>query len=455
MNWLEKTQKRWMEPVFLLTILVLLALWIRTTRIETEWQQGGLSTFFLGFLLLLAYGTATMLRRARIPLISGYIFAGMIVGPHVTGLLTNETVLKLRVVDDLALSFIALTAGASLHVDFLRNRLKAIALNISFLTIFVFGLVFGFVLVGASFFQVTRTMSGAQVTALASLLGVIAVARSPSSAIAVISESRASGVFTETVLGVTVAMDVLIIMLFTMVLALTNVLLVSGSGIHAYAVSAVSGEMIVSLAVGFLFGKGIAFYIKKVGHDLPLFLLLIAFGIVKGSLWLDQVIQTKFAISLHLEPLLVCMSAGFTVRNFDQEGLRFLESLERISLPIFVLFFSLAGASLDLEALKMTWPIASSIAIARCAGIFLATWLAGTIMRDPPYQNRMAWMAYLTQAGVAIGLAQLAERQFQGIGTYLNTIVLAVITLNQLIGPVTFKAVLELVGEAKAGKEAP
>jgi hypothetical protein len=103
----------------------------------------------------------------------------------------------------------------------------------------------------------------------------------------------------------------------------------------------------------------------------------------------------------------------------------------------------------------MTWPIASSIAIARCAGIFLATWLAGTIMRDPPEHNRMAWMAYLTQAGVAIGLAQLAERQFQGIGTYLNTIVLAVITLNQLIGPITFKAVLELVGEAKAGKEGP
>lgn len=455
MNVGEKTRKRWIESVSFLSILVLLALWIRTARIESEWQRGALGAFSLGFLLLLAYGTATMLRRARIPLISGYIFAGMIVGPHVAGLLTAEAVLKLRVVDDLALSFIALTAGASLHLNFLRSRAKAIALNVSFLSIFVFGLVFGFVLVGASFFQVTRLMSGAEVMTLASFLGVIAVARSPSSAIAVISESRASGVFTETVLGVTVAMDVLIIMLFTMVLALTNLMLVSGSGLHAHALGAVAGEMIVSLALGTLFGKGIAFYIKKVGHDLPLFLLLIAFGIVKGSFWLDQVMQSQFAVSLHLEPLLVCMSAGFTVRNFGPEGLRFLGSLERVSLPIFVLFFSLAGASLDLEALKMTWPIASSIAIARCAGIFLATWLAGTIMRDPPEHNRMAWMAYLTQAGVAIGLAQLAERQFQGIGTYLNTIVLAVITLNQLIGPITFKAVLELVGEAKAGKEGP
>jgi Kef-type K+ transport system membrane component KefB len=442
-----KKRTRAIASLFLLAVLVLLALWIRTTPLASEWRRAALDTFFLGFLLLLAYGAATMLSSLRIPLISGYIFAGMIVGPHVTGLLSMETVLKLRVVDDLALSFIAMTAGASLHLAFLRRRATAMALNISFLTIFVFTLVFGFALATGSLFQVTRSLSHVELVTIASFLGVIAVARSPSSAIAIISESRASGVFTDTVLGVTIAMDVLIIMLFTLEMAIAN-LLVFGSGVHGYALGAVIGQMIVSLALGYLIGKGITFYIRKIGRDLPLFLLFMAFGIVKASFWLDQIMQTHFTLSLQLEPLLVCISAGFTVRNFSSQGPRFLASLERFSLPIFVLFFSLAGASLNLEALKMTWPIATALALARGAGIFLATWLAGTIMRDPPSHNRVAWMAYLTQAGVAIGLAQLAERQFQGIGVYLNTIVLAVIALNQIIGPITFKAVLERVGEA-------
>jgi hypothetical protein len=98
----------------------------------------------------------------------------------------------------------------------------------------------------------------------------------------------------------------------------------------------------------------------------------------------------------------------------------------------------------------MTWPVATGIATARTIGIFLATWLAGTIQGDPPGHNRIAWMAYLTQAGVAIGLAQLAERQFPDIGVYVTTLVLAVITINQVVGPVTFKVALEMVGEAES-----
>ena len=124
-----------------------------------------------------------------------------------------------------------------------------------------------------------------------------------------------------------------------------------------------------------------------------------------------------------------------------------MDSLDRISLPIYVLFFSLAGASLNLEALRATWPLAVCLAGVRALGIFGATWLAGTLSRDPPGHNRIAWMAYLTQAGVAIGLAQLAERQFPEVGLYLTTVVLAVITINQVVGPIAFKMALNLVGE--------
>ena len=155
-----------------------------------------------------------------------------------------------------------------------------------------------------------------------------------------------------------------------------------------------------------------------------------------------------FAVSLNLEPLLICMSAGFSVQNFSDMGRFFMDGLERISLPIYVLFFSLAGASLDLDALHIAWPLALSLAVVRGLGILAATWLAGVLNRDPASHRRSAWMAYLTQAGVAIGLAQLAERHFPEIGVYLTTVVLAVITINQVVGPITFKASLNIVGEA-------
>ena len=112
-------------------------------------------------------------------------------------------------------------------------------------------------------------------------------------------------------------------------------------------------------------------------------------------------------------------------------------------------FFSLAGASLNIEALYICWPLTVCLSVIQAFGILGATWIAGTINRDPPIYNRTAWIAYLTQAGVAIGLAQLVHRQFPETGDYLTTVVLAVISINQVIGPIAFKMAISIVRESK------
>jgi len=118
-----------------------------------------------------------------------------------------------------------------------------------------------------------------------------------------------------------------------------------------------------------------------------------------------------------------------------------------MSLPIYALFFSIAGASLNFNSLILCWPLALCIVGVRMAGLFSGSWLAGVISHDPPVYNRNAWMTYVTQAGVSIGLEQLAASQFPEIGVHLNTVVLAIIAVNQIIGPVTFKMALHRVGE--------
>ena len=380
--------------IYLITLLAMamFGVWLKSIEAESSWQQTGQVTFTLGFVLLGAYLIARLMRTAGFPLISGYIVAGIIAGPYITGFLTEKAVDQLRLVDDLALSFIALAAGGSLHFNSLRKRLKAILLNIALLILVVSVLVFSFVFLFGGCFGFIKTLSSAQIMALALLLGVIAVACSPSSAIAVIDECRATGPFTEMIMGVTVAVDVLIIILFTLVLTVTKLML-STTGVVDYSVFvALSIEITVSFIFGILLGKGLSYYIFKVGHDLPLIILVTAFAVAKASLWASQVMEQNFDISLHLDPLLICISAGFTVQNFSETGQKFFESLERISLPVYVLFFSLVGASLDLRALQITWPLAVSIAVVRITGIFCATWVAGTLNGDPPQIKSVAWM---------------------------------------------------------------
>ncbi len=444
-----KTKPAPLIPYFLaLTGLVALAWWIAGgIEITVHRQYTGLVDFSLGFVLLAAYACAQMFKTLGLPLLTGYLFAGIVSGPHVAGLLTKDLVENLKLVDELALSFIALSAGGMLRWDFLKERMKAILLNLSFQTFFIFALTCGFFMLTASLFGSFSELSSSQTAALAMLLGVAAVARSPSSAIAVISETRAKGVFTETVLGVTVAMDVVIIVLFTVVLSAAKTMLLPQSPGMWVSMVAVLPEILGALVIGLLLGKAIALYIDRIGKDIPLFLLLFAFSVTRVSIWFEHWVHDLLHVSMTLEPLLICMSAGFTVQNFSRTGPDFLESLDRFSLPVYVLFFALAGAALDLGALLKTWPLAVGLAAVRTVGLLGGSWLAGTLSQDPPLHNRFAWMAYLTQAGVAIGLARLTERQFPEMGLYLTTIVLAAITINQMAGPITFKAVLNMVKE--------
>jgi len=405
--------------LLILGLMILMAVWLKSLHLDTDWQKAGLINFSVGFILLIAYVTARILKILKLPMISGYIFTGIIAGPHITGFLSVDMVDRLRLIDDLALSFIALTAGGALQMAAVLKRGRAIGLNTILLTLVVFGLVFFFVTSFGRQFGTIQALSPLQLSALAILLGVISVARSPSSAIAIISECKASGPFTETVLGVTIVMDVLVIILFTISMTVSKVLIFGGAGVDYQVLSGLFIELAASLLIGAVLGKGIAYYIRRVEHDLLLFLLFIALGVTKASFWLAGFMENSFHVHLHLEPLLICMSAGFTVRNFSDTGSSFMESMERMSLPIFVLFFTLAGANLNLKSLLLCWPLAICLSGVRAMGIFFATGLAGIITRVPKIQSQSAWMAYLTQAGVAIGLAQLAERQFPEIGGYL------------------------------------
>lgn len=430
-----------------LVFLAALALGLKEVDIGTARQEAGWINFALGGTLLAAFVIAKLVCRIGLPMLSGYLFAGILAGPFVSGFLSMESVERFKLIDELALSIIALAAGAELHLGAMKTRARAIISNIVLITVLVFAAVSLFVAASGSLFNVTADFSSSQLAAFAILIGVISVARSPSSTIAVINECRAAGPFTETVLSVTMVTDILIIIMFTIALSMSRHLVFAGSGMQWHAIGALGAEIAVSMAVGVALGKAVSLYIRHIRHDFLIFLIFMAFAVSRASMGFNEFMEEYARVSLHLEPLLICMSAGFFIRNFTPEYSDFLDGLGRVAMPVYVLFFSLAGAALNFHSLLLCWPLALALVLVRAAGLFGGSWVAGKISKIPPSHHYFAWMTYLTQAGVAIGLARLAMREFPEIGIHLNTVVLAVIAVNQVIGPVLFKAALHGVGE--------
>jgi len=275
------------------------------------------------------------------------------------------------------------------------------------------------------------------------------VARSPSSTIAIISETKAKGNYTDTVLSVTIATDVVIIILFAVVISACEILIVGGSAISLSFLLELIGEIATAFALGFLLGKGIVFLIEKVKVEFPIVITAMGFFVIKFSHLLGDYLHEIHEINLHLEPLLICMAAGFTVQNFSTHGTTFLERMDRVSLPIYIAFFAVTGASIAVDVLKTAWFLGLIVVISRIIMFYVGCYFSGRLSGDPPEIYKNTWLGFITQAGVSLGLLAEVVRRFPEIGVPIQTILIASITLNQVIGPVAFKYVLFKVGEAR------
>jgi len=378
----------------------------------------------LGFLLLASFFIGRGVRKMGLPLITGYLLSGILFGPWSLGLFDLEHIEKLNLLNNLALSLIALSAGAELEWSSLKKRLgKIMFISFSQIAVLFFGV---FLLFYYLFKQrVLGIVNSPESAFFAALfLGVIATANSPSSVIAIINETKAKGVVSETVLSISVLKDVLVIGLFAFVVSYS----VGKEGVsNSQLFGAIFMEAVLSVIVGSLIGVLVIAYLKMLRKEKFLFTLGIA------------VFCSTISTLLHLNDLLLAISTGFMVRNFMEDGGGFMKWLERGSMPIFVLFFSLAGASLNIDALKEMWVAAVTYFVVRLILLILSTYASARLMGEAKPTQKYLWSGFVPQAGVSLGFAVLIEREFPGWGSTLATLIIASITLNQIIGPILFK----------------
>jgi Kef-type K+ transport system membrane component KefB len=396
---------------------------------------GSRAALVFGFLMLSGFVVGELAAKRQIPRITGYLLAGMACGPSLLALVDRAVIEHLRLVDDLALALIAFTAGAELKT----SRLRARARSIASITLVQTALVFLATGLGLWLLRPLMTfcecLSGAQVLSVIAVLALIATATSPSTAVAVIVEARSKGDITDTVLGTTVLKDIVVLVGFSLVMSTA---LPHFSQPGAPQVSTVGGvflQMLFSLGMGAAFGVLMILYLRLVGKQRMLFIVACAF------------LTIHLARTFHLDHLLVAVAAGFTVSNFSRQGEAFLSGLESAAGPVFLIFFCLAGAGLNLAVLLSVWHIALIFIFLRGFFIYVGTAAGAAIARDPPTVRKLAWTGFIGQAGVSLGLAALARKSLGAPGAYLADLVVGAIVINQLFGPIAFRWALLKSGE--------
>lgn len=387
----------------------------------------------IGLTLFLGQFGSKLLRRIKIPQVVGYIVMGIILGKSVLNWLKPETITG---VTGIALGLIGFTIGSQLQFSQLRKLGRSI-LTISLLEAFM-----AFLLVALSVWALTGEIFKGLI------FGALASATAPAATVDVLEEYRCRGVLTTTLLAVVGIDDGIALIIYGMAEPFARVLYQPESvvGITAILLEPLR-ELGGSIVVGGLLGIIFNFILKNL--NLPGERLSITLAVV--------LIGCGLAEQFHLSLIMTNMVIGLTVGNLAPRQISRLNNvIAGFTPPVYILFFALVGARLDIRLLPAMGLLGIIYIIARAAGKFGGAYLGARLSKAPDVVRKYLGLALFSQAGVAIGLAIAASSDFAEVGPagaefgnlIINTIT-ATTFVVQLIGPSLTRIAVFKAGEAK------
>ncbi len=398
-------------------------------------------TFSIALLLAAGLLGGKICQRLHLPSVTGYILAGLLLGPSAAHFITEETIgNSLDHFTKIALMLIAFGIGEHIELKKLKSHTR------SLMWIGVLETSGAFAAVSAAIYC-TIVFIGFEVDgwstrdyiALSLLLGAVGVATAPAATLLVIRELKAKGPFTSTLMAIVAIDDGLAIMIFGLVVTVTHQLIGQTGTPLLYSILIGIMEIGGSLLLGLLTGICLIYVLGKLSDSGELITAGLAILLLCSEL----------AIFLHISPLLAGMAAGFILVNKVERDVRIFRALNRFEPPIYVLFFTLAGAHLNISSLKAAGIIGVIYFLARISGKIIGVALGARIARSPLPVRRYLGFALLPQAGVAIGLIFLLSSD-PALATYtsiITPVVLAGVFLSELIGPVSARFALTRAGE--------
>jgi Kef-type K+ transport system membrane component KefB len=393
----------------------------------------------VGYMLVTGYFAGALAAKVRLPKLTGYLLVGMLVGPSALALVSRSMLENLNLVNGMAVAMIALTAGSELEFARVRPLLRTVA-AITLIAVLGTTVLLTFcIFSGRALLPFLARMEVEQALSVAAVLGIVVVAQSPAVVVALRDELRADGPVARTALAVVVLADLVVIFMFAVLSTVSKALLGASANVGD-TVATLAWEIGGSLLAGSFVGLVLMLYLGKVKDGTPLFLLAVTF------------IIAEIGGRLGFDPLLVALAAGALVRNASPHGDLLHEELQISALPVYVLFFCMAGATLHLAALPDVWLPATAIVLVRASGLLLGTNIAARVAGASPAVRRYAGFGLLPQAGLALALSMLFSRTFPEFGAHASALTLSVVAINELLAPIAYRIALERSGEV--GREA-
>lgn len=393
--------------------------------------------------LFLTGGTlaSELLEPLKIPHLTAYLLVGIIGGPHVLHLVRHDSVESLQSVNALALALIALAGGAELRIGMLKKSARSLAWA-TVLQCFVVLIGMTIVFLAASpLIPFANTGGFKMLIGIALLEGVLGITRSPSAALGVLSQTRAQGPIANFTLAFVMLSDVVVIVLAATVITLVRPMVEPGASFSMTALNHLGQEILGSVALGTSLGLLIVAYLKFIQKNFLVVLIGLGFGF------------TEVITYLGFEPLLTFLMAGFLVQNLSKQGEKLLHAVEDTGSVVYVLFFATAGAHLNLPLLRKLWPAALLLFSGRLVLTFGANRISTRLAQDPPALRRLGWSGLVSQAGVALGIASTIANANPGFGEGFRALAIATVALNEMFGPIMFKASLNAMGESSSEPE--
>jgi len=398
--------------------------------------------FFIGLAIIGGFIGGKVSNRLKFPAVVGYLIAGLILGPSFLNIFSLERLGSLNVINDIALALVAFIIGSEMRLCILRKMGKGI---IAIILSETFG---AFLLVFIGVYLLTHKLH------IALIFGAMAPASAPAGTAVVLQEYRAKGPLTNALYAVVGLDDGLAIMIYAFAAALAKLSIVGSTvGSTKSFLEIIKGpviEILGAIVLGALLAICLGYFMRKIRSKKEVLAISLAIIMLCAGL------ANRFHFSLILSNLTMGM---VFVNLYLFANRRSAESINFISLPIYIIFFVIAGAHLQINLLPAMGLLGLIYIFCRTFGLIGGAFLGATVSKSKAVIRKYLGLGILSQAGVAIGLAIMATREFSSLGAVGKNLSILVINniaattiIFEIIGPIATKFAIRQAGEIGKGK---
>ena len=380
----------------------------------------------LGIIVLVGIVGGRVANFFKLPNVSGYIVAGLLIGPSFLNLVNQSDVDSFNIINEMALAAIAFAIGN----EFLIKDMKRVGKNVFIIT--VAEVIGAFTIVFIVMWLILK-----QSLEFSLMIASMSAATAPAGVVMVIRELKANGTLTKTILPIVALDDAVGIMVFGVCLSLSQML--SGTSKVSVARMFLNPllEIVGSLLLGMLLGAIITYILKKAKNNEEM--LVMTIGCI--------LLASGGASFLKVSPLLTCMAMGGTLVNLKHNSYRVFNSVNEFTPPINLLFFTIAGASLNIKVLFSVGILGIAYIFARGTGKYLGATAGAAIVRSEPKVVKFLGMSLLTQGGISIGLSMIVKKELPQLSDSIITVILFSVLVFEILGPILAKIALTKAGE--------